>query len=65
MKIDANKLRYDTAFQQGKHDALGGLSSTKPFGDVARAGYSDGYEEGTIEALLSEAHLIFDEYSEE
>jgi len=51
MQTDTNKLRYDTAYKQGKRDALQGKPCAKPFGDTARAGYSDGYHDGLIESL--------------
>ena len=51
MQTDTNKLRYDTAYAQGKRDAMEGKPCSKPFGDTARIGYSDGYHDGLIESL--------------
>lgn len=51
--IDANKLRYDTAYAQGKRDAMQGKPCVKPFGDTARIGYSDGYHDGLVELLAN------------
>jgi hypothetical protein len=51
MQTDTNQLRYDTAYAQGKRDAVQGKACAKPFGDTARAGYSDGYHDGLVELL--------------
>lgn len=51
MQTDTNKLRYDTAYEQGKRDAMQGKPCSKPFGDTARIGYTDGYHDGLVAAL--------------
>jgi hypothetical protein len=51
MQTTTNELRYKTAYAQGKRDAIQGKPCAKPFGDTARAGYSDGYHDGLIESL--------------
>jgi hypothetical protein len=47
----ANEMRYSTAFQQGLRDAMQHKPSVKPFGDVARAGYSAGYNAGLMSLI--------------
>lgn len=51
MYTTTNEIRYKTAYEQGKRDAMQGKPCNKPFGDTARAGYSDGYHDGLIESL--------------
>ena len=51
MQTTTNEIRYKTAYEQGKRDALQGKPCVKPFGDTARIGYSDGYLDGLIESL--------------
>ena len=47
----ANEIRYSTAFSQGLRDAMQHKPSVKPFGDVARAGYSAGYSAGLMSLI--------------
>lgn len=51
MQTDTNKMRYDIAYAQGKRDATQEKRCNKPFGDTARAGYTDGYHDGLVELL--------------
>lgn len=51
IQTPTSEIRYQTAYKQGKRDAMQGKPCIKPFGDTARAGYNDGYHDGLIESL--------------